>query len=114
MKIIVAGGRNHRLSPDELEKLDSLTDISELVSGGADGVDADAEEWALAQKIPITRFQPNWSAYGRAAGPIRNREMAKYADAVVLYPGGKGTESMYKEAVKENLAIYDFRKTPNK
>jgi hypothetical protein len=114
MKTIVAGGRDHRLSPDELAKLDSLADISELVSGGADGVDADAEAWALAHKIPITRFKPNWSAYGKAAGPIRNREMAKYADAVVLYPGGRGTQSMYKEAVKENLVIYDFRKTPDK
>jgi hypothetical protein len=35
--------------------------------------------------------------------------MAKCADAVALFPGGRGTENMYQEALKAGLIIYDFR-----
>ena len=109
MKIIVAGGRDYRLNKDDLQKLENIEGITELVSGGASGVDSDAEDWATLMNIAIKQFKPNWKQYGRAAGPIRNKEMAKYADAVVLFPGGKGTQSMYSEAVKENIDIYDYR-----
>ena len=52
---------------------------------------------------------PDWEHFGRAAGPIRNKKMAEYADAVILFPGGKGTASMLKEAQKAELTIYDYR-----
>ena len=109
MKIIVAGGRDYRLTKDDLHKLEILDGVTELVSGGAPGVDSDAELWASEQDIPIKQFKPDWRQYGKGAGPFRNKAMAKYADAVVLFPGGKGTESMYNEAVKEGITIYDYR-----
>lgn len=37
------------------------------------------------------------------------KKMAEYAEAVVLFPGGKGTDNMYETAIKHNLVIYDFR-----
>jgi hypothetical protein len=109
MKLIVAGGRDYPLEDDDFDKLSSIDGITELVSGGAKGVDQDAETWATSKNIPIKQFKADWKSYGRAAGPVRNREMAKYADAVVLFPGGKGTASMHKIAVKENLTIFDYR-----
>ena len=108
MKLIVAGGRNYRLQPSDIEKLNNVGNVTELVSGGASGVDSDAEAWAISRNIPITKFTPDWKQFGRAAGPIRNKEMAEYADAVVLFPGGKGTASMLKEAQKAELIIYDY------
>ena len=109
MKIIVAGGRNYRLSPEDIDKLNTIEDFSELISGGATGVDADAEIWADGNSIPVTTFKPDWKQYGRAAGPVRNKEMAQYADAVILFPGGKGTDSMHKEAVKAGITVHDYR-----
>ena len=44
----------------------------------------------------------------KAAGPIRNKEMAEYADAVALFPGGTGTESMFKEAKAADIKIYNY------
>jgi len=79
------------------------------VSGGAPGADHEGERFAKADNIPLTVFSAQWIKYGKAAGPKRNREMAEYADAVVLFPGGKGTESMYREAGQAGIKIFDRR-----
>ncbi len=39
--------------------------------------------------------------------------MAQYADSVILFPGGKGTNHMYDIAVRTNLIIYDYRGIKN-
>jgi hypothetical protein len=62
---------------------------SEIVSGGASGVDSLGEEWARSQGIPIMRFPADWKRWGRSAGPHRNAGMAKYADALVAIWDGK-------------------------
>jgi hypothetical protein len=50
-----------------------------IVSGGADGADTLGEEFAKKYKMKLCRKKANWNKYGRAAGPIRNKEMAVYA-----------------------------------
>jgi len=109
MKLIIAGGRDYRLTPKDIERLNALENITEVVSGGAPGADTEGENWATEQNLPITVFKADWKRYGRGAGPRRNRDMAAYADGVVLFPGGKGTENMFKEAQKASLNIYDWR-----
>lgn len=111
MKTIIAGGRNYNLSAQDIEELNRIKDkITEIVSGAANGADKDGEKWATINNIPVKSFKPDWAQYGKAAGFIRNKEMANYADALVIFPGGKGTENMYSEALKKGLKIYDFRK----
>lgn len=106
MKLIIAGGRNYHLTAEDFNWLDSIPDITEVVSGGCKGADAGGEAWATLRKIPIKRFNADWVKHGKAAGPLRNRQMAQYADAVILFPGGRGTESMYREAISAQLRIY--------
>lgn len=108
MKTIIAGGRSDHLDPLDRLLLCQLP-ITEVVSGGASGIDEEGERWARERSIPCTVFKADWKTFKSAAGPIRNAQMAKYADAVVLFPGGPGTQSMYREAVKAKLEIYDFR-----
>lgn len=108
MKLVITGGRNHRLSAENMAQLDAIENITELVSGHASGVDQDAEQWANKKNIPIKTFLPNWKRYGRAAGPIRNREMAEYGDILAAFPGGSGTKNMIAEAKKAGLIIYQF------
>lgn len=98
MKMIIAGGRNYHLNEDDIGVLNHI-DITEVVSGGAPGADRCGEMYAQSKNIPIKKFPA-------AAGPIRNRQMAEYADAVFLFPGGHRTESMRKEAIKANIFIY--------
>jgi len=107
LKMIIAGGRDYRFTDHDRAWLDSLP-IGEVVSGGASGSDAEGEEWARSRGIPIRVFNADWNTYGRAAGPIRNRDMAQYADAVALFPGGRGTASMKREALAAGIRIFEF------
>lgn len=109
MKIIIAGGRSYHLTTEDMKELDRIS-ITEVVSGCASGADADGELYADDRCLPVTRFQANWEEYGKAAGPIRNRQMAEYADGVALFPGGRGTDSMAVVAKKSGIVIYDFRR----
>lgn len=112
MKLIIAGGRNYQLTQEDYKRLNALhaeNRISTVASGGASGADADGETWARYKNIPVRRFRADWRTHGRAAGPMRNRQMAEYADAVALFPGGRGTQSMYNEAKKAGIKIFDFR-----
>ena len=105
---IVAGGRDYKFTDEDIDKLNNLN-IQELVSGNCKGADKCGEEWANSNNIPVVVFPADWAKHGRAAGPLRNREMARFSHAVVLFPGGAGTQSMHNEALKENLIIYDYR-----
>lgn len=79
--------------------------VTEIVSGGCTGADSFGEEMAELRKIPVKRFPADWSGYGPSAGPRRNRQMAEYADAIILLPGGRGTASMKAEAIKAGKPI---------
>lgn len=119
MKTIIAGGRNYQFTSADEEFLDSIMDtITEVVEGGAPGADRCARNWAIKRGIPFRTFNADWDKYGNAAGPIRNRQMAEYAFAnggqCVLFPGGKGTDSMYNEAWEADLVIHDRRKHMSK
>ena len=115
MKLIVAGGRDYHFTEEDRSFLDSLLGVSEIVSGAcrakddsqpAQGADGWGEEWAKSHGLPVTRFYPDWSAHGRGAGPRRNTAMAEYADALAVFPGGRGTDSMRREAEKRGLTIH--------
>ena len=108
MKVIIAGGRDYKLTKSDWDALRQI-DITEVVSGECSGVDRDGETYAHWIGVRVKMFPPDWKGQGRAAGPLRNRKMAQYADAVVLFPGGKGTDSMHKEACLAEIKIYDFR-----
>ena len=108
MKTIIAGGRDYVVTARDASKLSDLG-ITEVVSGCCSGADLGGEFWAESRGIDITQFTANWDKHGKAAGPIRNRQMAEYADAVVLFPGGRGTNSMAKEAHKAGIRIFDLR-----
>ena len=107
MKIVIAGGRDFK--PERwhwffLRAVLIFMKCDEIISGGAKGADAFGEVIGKRMGIPIKIFQADWSK-GAKAGPLRNKEMAKYCDAVILFKGGKGTDSMRNEAMKEGKQI---------
>lgn len=106
---IIAGGRDYRMTHKDAERLDLLP-ISEVISGGARGADAEGEMWAKDRGIPLKVMPADWDGQGRSAGALRNIEMAKVAKAAVLFPGGKGTAHMLKTAHEYGLNVYDFTK----
>ena len=45
--------------------------VTELVSGGAKGIDTCAREYALSHGLKLTEFLPDYRRYGRAAPLVR-------------------------------------------
>lgn len=117
MKVIVAGPRDLMVSDDVVE--DAINEsgfaITELVHGGASGIDYCALRWSEEAGMPEMPFPAAWDFWSKRgnrkkAGWVRNRQMAGYADAlVVIKRAGKetaGTSSMIREATKAGLPIY--------
>jgi len=109
MRTIIAGSRTIT-DPLEVEKAiaNSGFQITEVICGGAQGVDSLGAAWANAHAIPCTFFMAEWEAHGKAAGPIRNSEMAANADALILVYDGKsrGSADMLMKAHDKGLKIY--------
>lgn len=111
MKTIVAGSRTVT-DPSSVGYAVGACgwDITEIVSGGCRGVDRMGESLARAMGFPLKVFPADWNAHGKAAGPIRNRQMARYADALVLIWDGKsrGSASMKREAEAAGLVVFEW------
>jgi hypothetical protein len=115
MKVIIAGGRDIEDYNLLLEAVDqSDFNITEVVCGMAKGVDLMGMRWAEENGIPVKEFPANWSKFHRAAGPIRNDQMAKYAEALIaiMKPGSKGTANMVKLAHKNRLRVFVLNVEP--
>lgn len=109
MKTIIAGGRNiHDYSLLLSTIGEANFTITEVVSGMATGVDTLAVQYATEHNLPLQQFWAEWGFYGRSAGPIRNRKMAEYGEALIAIWDGesRGTKNMIEEATKRGLKVY--------
>ncbi len=84
--------------------------ISEVVSGGAIGVDLSGENFANIFGFKLKKFPADWETHGKAAGPIRNKQMAEYADALLLIWDGKskGSTNMKTQMIKLKKPVYEI------
>lgn len=109
MKVIVAGSRTITDRELVLQAIaDSKFTITEVISGGAKGVDRIAEEWAKEQGIPVTVIRTGWKTGGRGGGFVNNEEMAEQAEALIaVYDGqSKGTKHMIDTMSKRGKKIF--------
>ena len=122
-KVIIAGGRDFT---DRWSLWGAMIDLfaedvphdgrdfveveMEVVCGGADGADYEGKVWAEAHNFPVRMFPADWDQHGKAAGPIRNAEMAQYADTLVAFWDGesRGTRNMIGNALREGLEIHVY------
>lgn len=95
--------------PEIVEAIDKylLDDNWELVCGMASGVDTVAKNIAEFRDIKVHEFPADWEKHGKAAGPIRNEEMASFASHCIAVWDGEstGTEDMIKRARAHNLIV---------
>ncbi len=132
MKIIVAGSRSitdYKVVAAAMLASNALSKISEVVSGGAKGVDTLAIEWAKKHRVKYKVMKAKWDDldapgavvcvhphpdidgyYNKAAGIQRNAEMADYADAAVCIWDGvsPGTRNMIEEMKKRGKKVYVY------
>lgn len=86
MKVAVIGSRG--LSVSDLGRY-LPENTTEIVSGGAKGVDTSAREYALSHGIKLTEFLPEYTKYGRSAPLKRNITIIEYSDIVLAFWDGK-------------------------
>lgn len=92
MKIAVIGSRN--LTVDDLGKY-LPPETTEIISGGARGIDTCAKNYAIANNIKLTEFLPDYKRYGRAAPLKRNILIIEAADIVFAFWNGKSNGTRF-------------------
>ena len=82
-----------------------------VISGAARGVDRLGEQWAECVGVPVELFPADWATYGKAAGHLRNAEMADNAEALIAIWDGKspGTKGMIQIATRKGLKVFIYR-----
>ena len=99
MKLLVCGGRDSYLNA-----IHRICKITTLIHGDAPGADKLAGEWAKEIGIEVIAVPAEWNKYGKSAGYKRNVKMADMKpDAIVAFPGGKGTEMMKQIAREKGI-----------
>lgn len=111
MKIAIIGSRSIVISKEELGKY-IPKNTTEIVSGGAKGVDATAKEFAVANDLKLQEFLPDYKKYKKAAPLKRNLQIIEYADCIIaLWDGkSKGTQFVINKCREFNkpVTVYIF------
>lgn len=112
-RIIIAGSRscpeNNQILLNKISnilKFIPKNDI-EIVSGKARGADRLGEYYAELNNLPIKSFPARWDKYDKAAGIIRNTDMADYGTHLIAFWDGKssGTKDMITKADNRRLKV---------
>ncbi len=107
MKVAVIGSRN--LTVNNLEKY-LPPETTEIVSGGAKGIDTCAREYAVLQGIKLTEFLPDYEKHQRQAPLLRNITIIQYSDLVIAFWDGtsRGTKFVIDNCKKHGVPIKTF------
>lgn len=114
MKVLICGDRNWKDREKIRQRLVELPKGTEIIHGGCRGADQIAESVAMGllyKNIASTEvFYADWETYGRAAGPIRNREMVddlRDGDMVLAFHSNlkesKGTRDTLRRAKERGI-----------
>lgn len=112
MKVAIIGSR-------ELHVTDFSTylppDTTEIVSGGARGIDTCAHDYAIKHGIKFTEFLPDYAEYGKGAPHVRNDQIIEYSDMVLAFWNGKsrGTYSVIEKCRRLGKPITVYREKGN-
>jgi len=97
MKLAIIGSRTLKQA-DVLELITQTLQglhVSEIITGGANGVDSIAEHYARQNNIKCKIFYPVYAVHGKRAPLIRNNEIVKNCDALLAIWDGTSTGTAY-------------------
>lgn len=80
---------------------------TQIISGGAKGIDMCAKEYALSHRLQYVEFLPDYKRYGKAAPLIRNQQIITGADLVIAFWDGKshGTKHVIELCKRANVPV---------
>lgn len=112
-KIAVVGSRDLECTQAIETTLDNILSVNgsfTLVSGGAQGVDSIAEDWAKRHGLPTEVFEADWDGLGDKAGIKRNSDIVAAAEVIIAFWDGVsvGTLDSIKKAktAKKGVKVY--------
>jgi hypothetical protein len=111
MRVLVCGSRHftdHVFANRELLKyVDVCDDV--IIHGGARGADTLAGIFGKMFGLEVICFPAKWDEHGKAAGPIRNKQMLDEGkpDLVIAFlaPNSRGTKNMIEQAEKAGVPV---------
>ena len=92
MKLLIVGSRSIKefdLSP-YIE-----ADVDTVISGGAEGIDTLAEQYADSHRLSKYVIRPKYELFGRVAPLKRNEQMVDMSDAVLIIWDGRSNGAQY-------------------
>lgn len=91
MKVAIIGSRN--LAVEDFSPY-LPEEVTEIVSGGARGIDQCARRYAKERGLKLTEFLPNYEQFGRGAPLRRNITIIEHSDLVLAFWDGssRGTK----------------------
>lgn len=115
MKVLICGDRNWRDEAAIASCIDALPLGAIIIQGEARGADKIAGRLAAKKGFHVMSFPANWNRYGKAAGPIRNRQMMQEGSPhlTVFFHNNlrqsKGTRDMVKVSVDKGVPVLNGR-----
>lgn len=111
MRVIIAGSRNIYPATTWIDRIvvESGFIPTLVLCGCSKGVDQSGLKWAEWKDIPVQKYPAHWKTFGVTAGPRRNDQMAKEAEALILLWNGmsRGSANMKRIAEARGLKIYE-------
>lgn len=109
MRVLICGSREWTDAKAIRLTIEKLPLGSIIVHGACPtGADAIADELARAYGFHVKPYPADWTKYGNAAGPIRNRRMLVEGkpDLVIAFDlGGDGTRNMIEQAKQAGVRV---------
>lgn len=86
-------------------------ETTEIVTGGAKGVDTSAALYAVKHGLKLTEFRPDYRRYGKGAPLKRNITIIENADFVLIFWNGTstGTQHVISECQKRDIPYQIYR-----
>lgn len=116
--VIICGDRAWNNAEPIHRELSKLPKTCLIIQGGAPGADTYAKLLSEMMGFETKTFAAEWAKYGRAAGPVRNKEMLKalltYAPEIKVLAfhkdveQSKGTKNMITQARKADVMVELF------
>ena len=113
VSVVIGGYRNFEKYEIFKSFVDSCLvelDLKEITihSGHCKGVDLMGEQYAKEKGLLLEVYPAEWKKYGKAAGPIRNKQMVEKADIVIAFvcERAKGTKNLIAQAKKLDKKVF--------
>ena len=113
VSVVIGGYRNfenYEIFKNFVDSCLAELDFKEMtiLSGHCKGVDLMGERYAKEKDLALELYPAEWKKYGKAAGPIRNKQMVEKADIVIAFvcERAKGTKNLIAQAKKLDKKVF--------